>query len=153
MVARLKRPKTLWMNPICRNFCEQLLFDCGLPSVIPVQGTDFRVRTWTAAEAAGETHEHDTGLRFERIHATDPRDQARKLTQLEIERQACAMMPKVVGKHQQLTFGRGDRELKAVIKGLVLVLVRCGAVPRWEREQFRNTAEGKCQVSLIAARL
>lgn len=35
----------------------------------------------TAAEAAGETHEHDAGLRFEGIHATDPRDQVRKLRQ------------------------------------------------------------------------
>lgn len=49
------------------------------------------------------------------------------------------MMPKVVGKHHQLTFGRGVKELKAVIKGLVLVLVRCEVVPRWKREQFRPT--------------
>lgn len=56
MVARLKRPKTLWMNPICRKFCSQLILDCGLPSVIPVQRTDFKVGTRTAAEAAGDTN-------------------------------------------------------------------------------------------------
>lgn len=48
-------------------------------------------------------------------------------------------MPKAVGKDHRLTFGRGGRELEAVIKGLILVLVRREVVPRWKREQSGPT--------------
>lgn len=63
------------------------------------------------------------------------------------------MVPKAVGKRHQLTFGRGGRELKAVIKGPILVLGRREVVPRWEREQFRPTNLSFVSKTLLTERV